>query len=52
VPLMGLAVGLGALGSDFAHPAYPEATVYVGIALLAYQVTRRSRQGRAGLAAV
>jgi len=51
VPLMGLAVGLGALGSEFAHPAYPEAAVYVGIALLAYQAARLGGQGRASVAA-
>ena len=38
VPLIGLAVGLGALGSGFAHPAYPEAAVYLGVALLAHRV--------------
>jgi hypothetical protein len=38
VPLIGLAIGLGALGSSFAHPAYPEAAVYLGVALLGYRV--------------
>jgi hypothetical protein len=38
VPLLGLAVGLGALDSGFAHPAYPETTVYLGLALLAHQL--------------
>jgi hypothetical protein len=38
VPLLGLTVGLGALDSGFAHPAYPEATVYLGLALLAHQL--------------
>ena len=37
VPLIGLTVGLGALGSGFAHPAYPEAAAYVGLALLGYR---------------
>lgn len=34
VPAIGLAIGLDALGSGFAHPAYPEAVVYLGLALL------------------
>jgi hypothetical protein len=40
VPLIGLAVGLGALGSGFAHPAYAEAAVNLGIVLLSYQAAR------------
>ena len=38
VPLIGVTVALGALGSGFAHPAYPEAAVYVGLGLLAHQL--------------
>jgi hypothetical protein len=34
VPLIGLGLALGALVSDFAHPAYTEAAVYVGLTLL------------------
>jgi hypothetical protein len=37
VPLIGLAFELGAVGSGFAHPAYPEAAVYLGIAMLGYR---------------
>ena len=33
VPAIGLMIGLGALGSDFAHPAYAETLVNFGIAL-------------------
>jgi hypothetical protein len=35
VPAIGLMIGLGALGSGFAHPGYAEALVNFGIALLA-----------------
>jgi hypothetical protein len=38
VPLIGLAAGLAALGTGFGHPAYPEAAVYLGVALLGYRV--------------
>jgi len=37
VPLIGMAVGLAALGTGFGHPAYPEASVYLGVALLGYR---------------
>jgi hypothetical protein len=37
VPLIGLTIGLGALDSGFAHPAYPEAAAYVGLALLGHR---------------
>ena len=50
LPLVGLTIFLGAIGSGFAHPAYAETAVYVGIALLG----RRSQKGvaRGGLAPV
>jgi len=38
VPLIGLAIALGALGTGFGHPAYPEAAVYLGVALLGYRM--------------
>src|SRR3712207_3821456 len=38
VPLIGLAIGLGALGTGFGHPAYPEAAVYLGVALLGHRM--------------
>jgi hypothetical protein len=34
LPIAGLTVALQALGTDFAHPAYAETAVYLGIALL------------------
>lgn len=37
VPLIGLAVGLAALGTGFGHPAYPEAAVALGVALLGHR---------------
>lgn len=42
VPTIGLAIGLGALGSDFAHPAYPEVAVYLGLALLGHRAATRT----------
>jgi hypothetical protein len=38
VPLIGLAIALAALGTGFGHPAYPEAAVYLGVALLGYRM--------------
>ena len=37
VPAIGMMIGLGALGSGFAHPGYAEALVNFGIALLAFR---------------
>jgi hypothetical protein len=37
VPLIGLAIALAALGTGFGHPAYPEAAVYLGVALLGHR---------------
>jgi hypothetical protein len=37
VPLIGLAIALAALDTGFGHPAYPEAAVYLGVALLGYR---------------
>lgn len=34
VPALGMTIILGAIGSDYAHPAYAETAVYLGIALL------------------
>ena len=34
LPAIGLAIILNAIGSAFAHPAYAETAVYLGIALL------------------
>ncbi|MPV38994.1 hypothetical protein [Georgenia subflava] len=43
-----LTFGLGALGSDWAHPAYPEVLMYLGVALLGRTapVTQAVHRGR------
>ena len=47
VPLIGLAIALGALGTGFGHPAYPEAAVYLGVALLGYRMDPASKPAAA-----
>ena len=42
VPAIGLMIALGALGSDFAHPAYAETLVTIGIALFALRPGRKA----------
>jgi hypothetical protein len=37
VPLIGLAIALAALGTGFGHPAYPEAAIYLGVAMLGHR---------------
>jgi hypothetical protein len=51
---VGVTILLGALGSDFAHPAYPEVLAYIGTALTGVRVTSRrdDRRPDANLGAV